>query len=101
MSRSEKIGKNASIIVAGAEQLIKHLSKNKVPIAVASSSAQKPFEVKIKAHKPLFDLFHHIVLGSSDPEVKQGKPAPDIFKVCAQRFSDQPEYHKVSVFLSL
>ncbi|KAK6644543.1 hypothetical protein RUM43_000810 [Polyplax serrata] len=85
-------------LMNGAERLVKHLYNNKVPIAVATSSGQKSVEVKIKDHKPLFNLFHHIVMGSSDPEVKQGKPAPDIFMVCAQRFPDKPKYERCLVF---
>lgn len=39
-----------------------------------------------------------MVMGSSDPEVPYGKPAPDIFLVCAKRFDDQPDPEQVILF---
>lgn len=56
-------------------------------------------EIKSQKHSELFSLFNHKVMGSTDPEVKFGKPSPDIFLVAAQRFSDKPNPEKVNVAL--
>ncbi|KAK3913238.1 putative pseudouridine-5'-phosphatase [Frankliniella fusca] len=87
-----------SELCEGAERLVRHLSKHGVPIAVATSSSLESVGVKTQKFKELFSLFHHVVSGSSDPDVKNGKPAPDIFLVCASRFPDKPEPEKCLVF---
>ncbi|XP_022913581.1 probable pseudouridine-5'-phosphatase [Onthophagus taurus] len=84
-------------LMPGAEKLIRHLKANKVPIAIATSSTQESMEYKTEHLKSFFDLFDHKVCGGSDPEVRQGKPAPDIFLVCAKRFPDKPHPEKCLV----
>lgn len=70
---------------------MKHLHDSDVPFALATSSSKEIAEIKMANHLEFFDLFHHKVMGSTDPDVKVGKPAPDIFLVAAQRFPDKPD----------
>ncbi|XP_010536908.1 PREDICTED: (DL)-glycerol-3-phosphatase 2 [Tarenaya hassleriana] len=87
-----------SELMPGASQLIKHLHAKGIPIAVATGTHKRHFELKTQRHRELFSLMHHIVLGD-DPEVKQGKPAPDGFLAAARRFEGGPvDSRKVLVF---
>ncbi|XP_058801205.1 pseudouridine-5'-phosphatase-like isoform X1 [Phymastichus coffea] len=85
-------------MMPGAERLLRHLKKHNVPIALATSSSAESFALKTGHLKEVFDLFEHKVLGGSDPDVKHGKPSPDIFIVAAKRFSDVPDPSKCLVF---
>ncbi|XP_045123710.1 pseudouridine-5'-phosphatase-like isoform X1 [Portunus trituberculatus] len=85
-------------VLPGAERLVRHLHKHNIPIAIASGGAKDSFDLKTTNHRDFVSLFRHVVLASSDPEVTQGKPAPDVFLVCAQRFPDNPDPAKCLVF---
>lgn len=74
----------------GVAELLEHFCRHSIPMAVASSSSERAFHEKTKHLKDYFSVFHHVVTGASDPEVKNGKPAQDIFRICASRFPGNP-----------
>ncbi|XP_048230144.1 (DL)-glycerol-3-phosphatase 2 [Ricinus communis] len=87
-----------SELMPGARRLIRHLHAKGIPIALATGSHRRHFELKTQKHGELFSLMHHFVLGD-DPEVKQGKPSPDVFLAAARRFEGGPvDPEKILVF---
>ncbi|CAH0402523.1 unnamed protein product [Chilo suppressalis] len=85
-------------VMPGIEKLIRHLVDNNIPIGLATSSSIESYNLKTRNHFELFDLFAYKTWGSSDPEVKRGKPYPDIFLVAAAKFPDKPAAEKCLVF---
>ena len=74
----------------GAETLIRHLHHHGVGQALASSSDSTLYRLKSQRHRAWFDLLDTHVLGD-DPELRRGKPAPDIFLLAAERLGARPE----------
>jgi len=71
----------------GALKLLKHLHAYKIPIAVATSSIRRNFELKTSHLTELFGLFEGRVVCSDDSEYRgkmKSKPSPDIFLTAAR-----------------
>ena len=73
----------------GAEAFVRALAARRIPIAVATSSEKRLFELKTGLHGDWFGCFDAVVVGD-DPRVKAGKPAPDIFLVAAADLGLEP-----------
>ena len=73
----------------GATRLTQHLHTVGVPQAVATSSGRELYEIKTAHHRQWFSHFQTVVKGD-DPEVREGKPAPDIFLLAAKRLGFAP-----------
>ncbi|GLU23095.1 hypothetical protein SLE2022_391270 [Rubroshorea leprosula] len=71
----------------GANRLLKHLSGNGVPMALASNSPRKSIESKISYHLGWKEYFSVIIGGD---EVTTGKPSPEIFLEAAKRLNMEP-----------
>ncbi|GIT63351.1 MAG: hypothetical protein Ct9H300mP21_08970 [Pseudomonadota bacterium] len=66
----------------GAKEMTTHFYDLGIPQALATSSSSPMFEAKFEKHKKWFSQFAQIIKGD-DPELKEGKPAPDIFFLAA------------------
>ncbi|EFJ20349.1 hypothetical protein SELMODRAFT_108997 [Selaginella moellendorffii] len=87
-----------SQLLPGVERLVGYFQSQGIPMAIATSSHKRNFDLKTINHKELISHMHHVVVGD-DPDVKLGKPAPDIFLVAASRFPDpKPRPENVLVF---
>jgi pseudouridine 5'-phosphatase len=75
----------------GAVRLTMHLHNAGIPQAVATSSDRYYFDLKITRHQEWFNIFRCIVFGD-DPAIAQGKPAPDIFLLAAERLKADPSH---------
>ena len=75
----------------GAVRLSLHLHQAGIPQAVATSSDRFYFNLKIARHQEWFKIFQCVVLGD-DPEIRNGKPAPDIFLLAAKRLKANPAH---------
>ena len=85
----------SSQLMPGAERLLRHLTRHKVPTCVATSSHRRHFELKTQRHSQIFALFDHIVTGD---QVTVGKPDPMIFQRAAAAWSSAPDSASCLVF---
>lgn len=71
----------------GVNEILQYFKENKVHLAVASSSSKKQIEGNLK-RAGIKSYFEAIVSGT---EVENGKPAPDIFLLAAEKIGCRPE----------
>jgi pseudouridine-5'-monophosphatase len=76
-------------LLPGVEKLVHHLHAHGIPIAVATSSTRSKFTLKTSLNKEIFELFDVIICGD-DKEIKNGKPAPDLFLAAQQHLGNPP-----------
>jgi len=77
-------------LLPGVEKLVRHLHAHNIPMGVATSSTKKVMDIKISSkHSDFFSLFNPIVTGCN-PTIKQAKPSPEIYQLCASMFSSPP-----------
>lgn len=81
----------------GAEKLIRHLHAHGIPIAVATGSRRRNYELKTGRLRDVFDLFEgRVICGDDDVEGRDGKrklvgkPDPDIFLAAARQELQRP-----------
>ena len=71
-------------LMPGVLRFLIHLKLHGVPMAVATSSHKRHFDLKTAKHKRLFDeMFNHVVTGD---DVEKSKPEPEIFLLAAEKF---------------
>ncbi|KII92559.1 hypothetical protein PLICRDRAFT_50923 [Plicaturopsis crispa FD-325 SS-3] len=84
-------------LLPGAEKLIRHLHAHGIPIAVATGSRRRNYELKTGRLRDVFDLFEgRVICGDDDVGGRDGKrklvgkPDPDIFLAAARQELHRP-----------
>ena len=72
----------------GAERLVQHLQAAGMPLAIATSSGRESVEIKLAPHPWLQSIA--VRVHGDDPQIQQGKPAPDLFIEAARRLNVAP-----------
>jgi HAD superfamily hydrolase (TIGR01509 family) len=75
--------------MAGAMELVQRCSQLAIPMALATSSSRSAVELKAAPH-PWLAVITTRVHGD-DPELRAGKPAPDVFLLAASRLGVAPQ----------
>jgi len=74
-------------LLPGTRKLVHHLKEHNIPMAVATSSRRRNFEMKTAHLQDIFGCFEGKVVCGDDQQYKmKGKPSPDIFLVTAATF---------------
>ena len=71
-------------LLPGVHKLVHHLKKHNIPIAVASSTTRRKYDIKTAHLESLFECFEGKVVCGDHKYNMKGKPAPDIFITTAR-----------------
>ncbi|KAI0067156.1 HAD-like protein [Artomyces pyxidatus] len=74
-------------LLPGVQKLVKHLYIHGIPMAIATGSVRRNYELKTAHLKDVFGLFGSNVLCADDPWAQngaRGKPFPDVFLAAAR-----------------
>jgi len=74
----------------GARELVLHLARHRIPMAVATSSRLDSLQRKAHRHGEWFAHFSAVVT-PDDAGVLAPKPAPDVFRIAAERIGVRPD----------
>ena len=74
-------------IKTGVIEILNFFQENKIPMAIASSSAAVDIEKNIK--RAGIDKFFNEIVGGD--QIENGKPAPDIFQLAAKKINLSPK----------
>ena len=74
--------------IPGAPELVEHCHARGLPMALATSSSRSAVELKASPHPWLQRIT--VRVHGDDPELRQGKPAPDVFLLAAERLGVLP-----------
>lgn len=84
----ELFGEKPCDIMKGAKNLIKHFHRHLIPMAIGTSSNKFQVDLKLKHHKKLFSMIHHVV---TCDDVNRSKPFPDTYLLAAKIFPSRPK----------
>lgn len=73
-------------LLPGIRKIVQHLHRHRIPIAIATGSRRRNFEMKTEHLQDVFGLFGDNVVCGDDEWIKtgHGKPFPDVFLVAAR-----------------
>ncbi|KAF8160719.1 HAD-like domain-containing protein [Crassisporium funariophilum] len=74
-------------LLPGVKKLVHHLKKHNIPMAIATSSRRRNYELKTVHLQDVFGCFDgKVICGDDHQYMMKGKPAPDIFITTAREF---------------
>jgi len=90
-------------LLPGALKLVHHLKKHNIPIAVATSSSRRNYDMKTAHLQSLFGCFEGKVICGDHKSNMKGKPAPDIFLTTAREMLNRdvgyPEVSETNIHI--